>query len=704
MFTVPVLVQLVGAVGLVGYLSLRNGERAVQDLASQLRTELSARIQRELQGYFGEPHEINRLNATAFRYGDIDVVNAEYGEHLLFQQMKTHPSIALIYCSSSQSGEFFGVLRVPATGELQLSYGNASNDFFRDYYSLDVRGNRQYQRYRALEPYDARARPWYKAALNAQGAAWSDVYIAFSTGLPNITASLPVYRNDQERQLLGVCAADVVLPEEFRNFLSDLKIGQSGQAFVIDRQGHLISSSTEEPLMVEAGDARTFLKAENSADPLVQKSAQFLSERFERLDNIQQAQQLIFDLDGERQFLEVLPFRDGFGLDWLIVVVVPKADFVGQIRQNTQTTLVLCLIALAISLAVGIISTQWIATPILQLNQAVKAIAKGNWQQTIDLDRNDEVGELARSENNMSAQLQQSFNQVEAQKNAFARFFPTEYLNFFNKKSVTDIHLGDCISKEMAVMFADIRNFTGMAEHMEPQKLANFMNIHLQNISPEIRQHQGFVIKFIGDCIMAVFPQTVENALDAGLAQFHKIRDNNAALEKEGFPPITIGMGVHVGQMMLGIIGEPTRLQGDVLSDTVNLAARLEAVSKVYGAQMLISERVLDKLTQREKYQPRFLDRIMVKGRTTPLDIYEILAADSDTMRSLKLKTREDFEAGVHCYQACDWVGAKGYFSEVLRVNIADRAAQVYLQRLEQFIAYGIPENWDGVWAFTRKN
>ncbi|MBD0269582.1 MAG: hypothetical protein ICV77_14965, partial [Cyanobacteria bacterium Co-bin8] len=139
-FTVPMLIQLVSAVGLVGYLSFLNGQRAVQDLASQLRGELSARIEKELHGYFGDPHAINRINATSFAYGELDINGATSGENLLFQQMKIYPTIAFVYCGSARTGEFFGVLRSPDTGQLQLSYGNASNRFLRDYYSLDVRG------------------------------------------------------------------------------------------------------------------------------------------------------------------------------------------------------------------------------------------------------------------------------------------------------------------------------------------------------------------------------------------------------------------------------------------------------------------------------------------------------------------------------------------------------------------------------------
>ncbi|MEM6522007.1 MAG: histidine kinase, partial [Cyanobacteria bacterium P01_C01_bin.70] len=194
--------QLLGIVGLVGYLSLNNSQSTVETLAVQIRQELTARIERELESYFETPHEINRLNAAAFARGELDIENAQFGEAQLYQQMKISPTIAFAYCGSSRQGEFFGVLRSPQDGSLQLSYGTAANNFLRDYYSLDVAGKRTFKLEPATQPYDARQRPWYRAAVSTQSPTWTDVYIAFTTGLPNITASLPVY-NRTGRQLLG---------------------------------------------------------------------------------------------------------------------------------------------------------------------------------------------------------------------------------------------------------------------------------------------------------------------------------------------------------------------------------------------------------------------------------------------------------------------------------------------------------------------
>ncbi|MBD2259733.1 adenylate/guanylate cyclase domain-containing protein [Pseudanabaena sp. FACHB-2040] len=702
-FTVPMLIQLVSAVGLVGYLSFLNGQRAVQDLASQLRGELSARIEKELHGYFGDPHAINRINATSFAYGELDINEATSGENLLFQQMKIYPTIAFVYCGSARTGEFFGVLRSPDTGQLQLSYGNASNKFLRDYYSLDVRGSRQHFLYKADKRYDSRERPWFQAATMAEGPAWTDVYLAFTTGLPNVTASLPVY-DRWGKELLGVCATDVVLPEEFRSFLTTLEIGKSGQAFVIDRSGHLISSSTDEPLMVVAeGKEPKFLKALNSTNPLVQQSTQFLQDRYWRLDNIQRPLQLNFKLNGERHFLEVLPFSDGYGLDWLIVVVVPESDFMARINANNRITAALCAGALAIAILVGIFLTRRVTEPILKLNAAVKEIANGRWDRRMDIKRTDEVGELAASFNSMALKLQESFQTLEAQKNAFARFFPPEYLKFFDKQSVTDIDLGDHVSKEMTVMFSDIRRFTSLAEKMAPDEAFDFINDYLQDISPEIRSHNGFVVKFLGDGVMAIFPDRVEDALDACIAQFQRIWAFNSARQALGDMPIDVGIGLHFGHLMVGMVGEHNRMQGDALSDTVNLAARLEGLTNLFGVSLIVSEHVLARVADCDRYQVRFLARTIVKGRTEPIAIYEVLDAEPETVRHRKLQTLNEFELGLKEYSSHNLSAAQACFQQVLTANPADAPAKLYLERINQTIAQDIPDHWDGVWSFSQK-
>ena len=406
------ILQVVGAVSLVGYFSFRSGQHSVDTLAYQIRQELTARIKRELQSYFETPHKINRLNATAFARGEIDVEQARFGEAQMYQQMKVASNIAFVYCGSSRRGEFFGVVRLPQDDSLHLAYSNASNGFISDIFSLDVSGIRTFKLDWGDKPYDSRQRPWYRAAVAAQGPAWTDVYRSFTLQFPHVTASLPVY-DRSGRQLLGVCATDVVLPEEFRDFLRALKIGDNGQAFVIDRNGNLIANSNDEPLMVGEGEQARSLQVFESEDTLVRGAGHYIQDTFGDFDQILQPQRRDFRLDGQRQFLEVVPFRDGFGLDWLIVVVVPESDFMTEIWENTRHTIFLCIGALGIAIALGILTARWIAKPILNLQTASENLTAGQLDQTVTVKGIRELSRLGQSFNTMAKQLKDSFQALE---------------------------------------------------------------------------------------------------------------------------------------------------------------------------------------------------------------------------------------------------------------------------------------------------
>lgn len=419
---VPFVLQILGAVGLVGYLSFRNGQQAVNELASQLRSEMSARIEGELEGYLDSPHEFNRLNGATFAQGQLDTASGSNAAQFL-RQLKVSDLAYAAYCGDDQ-GRLLGSVRYVTEEQstLALVASNADSDYNFSLYQIGVNGNRG-SLLEQLTPYDARQRPWYQAAVKAERPVWSEVYLDFAIGLPTITASEPVY--GPRGQLLGVCATDIVLLQDIRQFLANLSIGDSGIAFVMDRSGAVLSSSTEEPLTRGEGEDMTLLQATDSSDRLIRETASYLQQRFGSFEAIQNPQQLNFKLasdglnltGGERQFLEVLPFQDPRGLDWLIVVAVPESDFMGQIYANTRNTVLLCIAALAIATGIGILTARWVIQPLLELNTAAKDIAKGEFDRTVEIQRSDEVGELAKSFNAMAGQLQSSFNSLEA-KNA----------------------------------------------------------------------------------------------------------------------------------------------------------------------------------------------------------------------------------------------------------------------------------------------
>lgn len=289
---------------------------------------------------------------------------------------------------------------------------------------------------------------------------------------------------------------------------------------------------------------------------------------------------------------------------------------------------------------------------------------------------------------------------------SYQRFVPSEYLEFLNRESITDVKLGDHVSREMAVMFSDIRSFTPLAESMTPDESFRFINEYLGRVSPEIRRHRGIIVKYLGDGVMAVFPRSADDAVRAAIAELEKVTEYNNDRAKIHQPPIAIGIGLHVGPMMVGIVGEAGRMQGDALSDTVNLTARLEGLTKYYGVALLISESVRDRLVDPTAYDLRPLDRAVVKGRSEPISIYEVINGERDEqVRRLKLETLDQFTAAWDAYRCGQFEAARSQFATVLHHNPGDRTAAMYLRRLEEIDRReaAIADAWDGVWRFTSK-
>jgi PAS domain S-box-containing protein len=408
---IPFVIQIIAAVTLVGALSFRNGQRAVNELASQLQAEITARITQQLQGYVAIPHNINKINANAFSQGDIDVLDIK-GEHLFWQQAKIYPNTNLIYCGAEQDGAFLGVGRNVEDRSLEMVVYNESTQRVGHYYALDNQGNQRYLLRQGAKTYDARVRPWYQAALESNHPTWSDIYLDFDTLLPTITASLPVY-DHSGNQVIGVCATDFILPEEMSQFLKTLDIGKTGETFIIDRSGELISTSFEEDLLIGRGSTVRRITAEESKNPLVQSTATYLTQAFGALNNIQEPQQLSFHVDRQRQYVEVRPFNDNQGLDWLIVVVIPEVDFMAQINANARNTVLLCIAALAIATLLGIVTAQRIARPVVDLNEAAQDLANGNLKRKVTVSGVRELKTLGQSFNSMAHQLHHSFDALE---------------------------------------------------------------------------------------------------------------------------------------------------------------------------------------------------------------------------------------------------------------------------------------------------
>ncbi len=320
---------------------------------------------------------------------------------------------------------------------------------------------------------------------------------------------------------------------------------------------------------------------------------------------------------------------------------------------------------------------------------------------------------LARVENHLmlrslQKQLQEANDELERRveertaelvelNKVYERFVPREFLSFLQRKSITEVALGDQVQQDMTVMFSDIRNFTPLSERMTPQENFNFLNSFFSRVSPIIRQHQGFIDKYVGDAIMALFPAKTEFALQAAIGMLREVALYSDQRQQSDDQSIGIGVSLHTGSLMLGIMGEAERMQGTVIADAVNLASRLEPLTKLYGVSIIISEQALMHLEDPDGYRFRFLDKVQVKGKTEPVSIYEVFDGDPEEVVELKLRTKPDFEEGLFLYQERKFAEAGVKFNRVVEHNPDDKAAQLYLKRTAHFMVHGVPPDWRGV-------
>ncbi|MGC1248861.1 MAG: ATP-binding protein [Spirulinaceae cyanobacterium] len=271
---------------------------------------------------------------------------------------------------------------------------------------------------------------------------------------------------------------------------------------------------------------------------------------------------------------------------------------------------------------------------------------------------------------------------------ATSRFVPYEFLEFLGKESISDVNLGDQVQQEMTILFSDIRSFTTISERMSPKENFDFLNAYLSKVGPVIRNHRGFIDKYIGDAIMALFPESSDDALQAAMAMQRQVEIYNEESISKGYPRINIGIGLHTGTLMLGTIGEEERMESTVISDAVNLASRLEGLTKSYGASLLVSEYTIFNIEEPEKYASRFLGRVRVKGKREPVGVFEIYEADPEPLKELKTKTRASFEQAVIFYYQEQFAQAWYAFKALLQQNSQDLVLQSYVKRCERILRH----------------
>ena len=288
----------------------------------------------------------------------------------------------------------------------------------------------------------------------------------------------------------------------------------------------------------------------------------------------------------------------------------------------------------------------------------------------------------------------------------FRLFVPEQYLNRIAPRGVESIQLGNAHEEELTVLFCDIRGFTAIAESQAAMETFEWLNAFFTQMSQAITAHNGFVDKFLGDAILAVFDRVdhhAEDALKAAVTMLENLQEFNRDRQQYSLEqPVAVGIGVHTGIGLIGTVGSDLRMDSTVIGDVVNTAARLEELTKIYGCSILASNTTIAHLITKEKlaeieansrsklpglssitYPCRWVDQVTPRGKRLVIDLYEILGTPNHYLDQLKVQAQACYNLGINAWKNEDFVTALDCFQQVVKQNPADTIAQLYVDRCQ---------------------
>ena len=442
------VLQIIVVVGVTGWLSFRNGQNSVTALMNQISDRATDHARTHIRTFAETPHQFLQVNQAAVATGNLDITNVETLLRYFDLQTQITQAVPFVYFGSP-AGDFVGVWQEAADLTTYWLRDEATAPQ-RQVYAVSA--DRRSRTLLSQGEYDPRVRPWYKAAVDAGEATWSPIYVFARKPQLGITHAVPVYAGDGDRgELRGVLAIDLTLAD-ISKFLRQVEVSETGQVFILERSGEIVASSSTETPFTRTGDEEVRLAAVESTDPLIREASRSLIARLGSFEAVGAENRHLFEIDGNHHLVKITPLQDGYGLDWLLAVVIPRADFAAQINANTRNTVGLCLAALGAATALGLVTSRWIAAPVVRVARAADQLTQGNLNSQVTPSVIAETHTLARSFNQMARQLKKSFNDLresEATSGAIVSSIPDlmirasrdgTYLNILGSDRLRGVH------------------------------------------------------------------------------------------------------------------------------------------------------------------------------------------------------------------------------------------------------------------------
>ena len=553
------------------------------------------------------------------------------------------------------------------------------NPSFVDILLVDLEGAVLAQRSRVGRPKlsQIEKQPWLESQLSV-----GEVYVSrvnFQERSPWVEMAVVVTDDIELPVATLVVKIDLT---ELWNQTIEIKVGQSGYVYIADESGQLVAYRNRR-------QPQSGLTLEDLVGLSPEAIASSRSNFYTGLDG-----QKVF---ATAQPLEIVP--------WFAIVEQPASEALKPSILPIAIWLAVIFSAGFLVYNIIIFTRRRIVLPLGILEDAVSRMSSGEWDFRVQVKQLDELGTLAKSFNLMAKQLQNSFATLDRQNSqllalnqeldkaldaelklieAANRFVPNEFLSFLGYESLADVELGDAVEKEMSILFSDIRHFTTLSENMTPEENFKFINAYLSRMEPAIFNNHGFIDKYVGDAIMALFGESADDALRGAISMLELLAEYNTTRGRPGRPKIKIGIGINTGFLMLGTVGGYSRMDGTVISDSVNLASRIEQLTKNYGLSLLLSQYTFLKLKNPHDYAIRFIDKVKVKGKSELVTVYEAFDADPIDVREGKLFTKNTFEEALLLYELQRFEEAEEMFKRCLKINPQDRVSEIYCDRCQE--------------------
>lgn len=607
--------------GVAHFLWLVTAEKSVDDIVAQLNHEI-------LHGVSGTVRNVSEDVLTSHHQ-----MRALFEQELLSIDVPTEVQKFLLGLVAAKplytwveigfdNGDFWGANRLDEHRvRLVIRRWDAGRKLSRQtatYFRQDDSGLVFERTEEGDEAYYAPARPWYQAALASPGKmVWSEVYLFASSHRPGIDSALALPAKNGRMMVLGIGFELKQLSE----YLGKLPVASRGRVFVMNGKSQVVASSHKafQPPPSLNGEQKQAPTLGELSDPLLDIAQNVVRNEAPTTEAFRSYR--VTGTSGERYFVTLQ--STGYA-KWMLGTVIPEDIFLERTRANQKTLIVLLsLFALCAAAAAAYMGRRWVGKPVDTLMHAAKRIEQGDFDARLQLKQSAEFTQLGNAFNYMAASLKER----ERERDMFGRVVSPEVRE---KLLSGQLQLGG-ETCWVSVIFSDIRGFSTLSEAMSPQEVVGLLNEYMTEMSEAIKPWGGYINNFIGDAIVIVFGAPVVHAdiewraVEAALSMRERLTRLNQRRRERGEIEIESGIGISTGEAVAGQIGSFERLLYTVIGDAVNLAARLETMTKEFADNpILMNAQTAQALKGREGL--RLVDRglMSIRGRAQPIGVYSL--------------------------------------------------------------------------------